>query len=79
MVMAHIAGLFGREVEAMRWRTKVDITAFDRFPRPSQPKTHEFLNGMAIPRHEESFLLVRAWGIVQMSLESIWNEAPHRI
>jgi hypothetical protein len=60
--MAHIAGLFGREVEAMRWRTKADITAFDRFPRPSQPKTLEFLVGMANPRYDESFLLIRAWG-----------------
>jgi hypothetical protein len=37
-VMAHIAGLIGREVEAMRWRTKADITAINRFARPSQPK-----------------------------------------
>jgi hypothetical protein len=60
--MAHIAGLFGREVEAMRWRTKADITAFDRFPRPSQPKTLEFLYGMAIPRYDDGFLHIRAWG-----------------
>ena len=63
-VMAHIAGLFGREVEAMRWRTKADITAFDRFPRPSQPKTLEFLYGMAIPRHDEVVFCISVHGVV---------------
>lgn len=70
-VMAHIAGLIGREVEAMRWRTKADLTAFDRFPSPSYPKTLELLNSMAIPRHDESFLLIRAWGM------GLWSDMFH--
>ena len=70
-VMAYIAGLIGRDVEAMCWRTKADMTAFDQFPRPSQPKTLELLAGMGSPRHEESFLLIRAWGM------GLWSDMFH--
>ena len=61
-VMGHIAALIGREVEGMRWRTKADIAVLNSFPTPSQAKTLDLLNSIALPRHDESFLLIRAWG-----------------
>ena len=70
-VMGHIAALIGREVEAMRWRTKADIAILNSFPTPSQAKTLELLNSMALPRHDESFLLIRAWGM------GLWSDMFH--
>jgi len=70
-VMSYIARLIGREVDAMRWQIIADNKVLDELAKPRTTKNLELLNGMASPRHEDSFLLLRAWGM------GLWSDMFH--